>query len=191
MDFAFVSPEAKSNNSGKVSNLSILLLVVILLLVLMHHYKVDNKIIHKVSKVRRSDVSPNNDSQNNKTADDVLADMNSTINDVRGANGIKHGSTELRKQNCMRSFADGNIVNLHNSDVLREAGMYGETVLSQTRDHVENNGIKCTQPRANNTIKCVREFVDEGCGGLSPEEQLAEDYHLLTDYILPVDRSCE
>jgi len=127
---------------------------------------------------------PEEDSDISSDANAILTDMNSTITDVRGANGAQHGTGNMTKTSCLRGFAQSNIINSHNHDLLREAGMYGEEVLSQGRDHAEIRGTKCKHPRANNTVKCVRELVDEGSKTLSPQEQLEEDRHLLTDYIL-------
>ena len=193
------------NIIGGISNVSIVLLVIVLILIIMQHHR-NNKhsggkkggsSTASIYELQRGDVSGGDNSDNTKNASDVLADMSSSITDVRGANGVQHSNDGARnnlhktnKQNCIRSHARGNVVNSYDRDVMREAGMYGETVLSQVRDQAEVRGTKCHHPRANNTVKCVRELVDEGCPKLSPEEQLAEDRHLLTDYILPVDRPC-
>lgn len=114
----------------------------------------------------------------------IMADMNSTITDVRGANGTIHGAGA---PDCPHPTARSNLLNSHDRNVLRETGQYGEVILSQERDHVDGRAISCSAPRANDTVRCVRELVDEAAPVLSPKEQLEEDRHLLLDYILPVD----
>lgn len=119
-------------------------------------------------------------------ASQILAEMQSAINDVRGANGRKHGGVVEGAKACISPTVLANTLNSNELFKMRETGMYGERQLDVGYDCVEGRRNRCNASRFNNTVMCTRKLVDEASPALSPRQQLAQDSHLLYDYILPV-----